>query len=410
MESITVTGSRLELTATVDAGWLPPRELAAMTRDEFQHFLGFAPQYIAWLREARAGMNEETYQARLVRELEAQETRVRAAATLEAGAALAQKDTQLAVVGARADALRAQLEDSGTARAAMKAQLDDLYRGIVGAKEGMIEYLKGELTRKDERVRELESAAASRAKVQQNSTLRGRAGEDSFEEMAGRIGWTVERTAGESHMCDFRGVVCGLDVFFEIKNHADTIPAKELAKFRRDMKEHPEIAAGVFIGLHAAAVRGERWHLEWTGDRRPMLFIGELEKDDPVAVLKIAEKFIACYGVMRAAAAEGDDDGAAKAAGLEQRISVASTYLEATGARLRGLYNKMVVDKGAADAAYTGSLVALKGIREEHSCTVDALLGTSEFVVVAVEEPTARAASPKKRKTAAKKGAAADVS
>jgi hypothetical protein len=351
IKAITSNGGRLQLEMCVDAGWMPPKEMHTMTSTELQHFFDLAPKYMEWVRSVGNGITADKYKEVLERQLDVHERRIRNEYTV----AIAQKDARLVV-------LNAQVESVAEAK-------DNMYQGIVAAKESMIGYLK-------DRVKELETVATSRVKVQQNASLRGRAGEDSFEDMATSLGWTIRRTAGESHMCDFKGVVCGIDVFFEIKNHEETIPSKELTKFRRDMKEHPEVAAGVFIGLKAPVARGERWHLEWTTDRRPMIFIGELEKDDSISVLRIVEKFLNVCSVMRS----GEEiSSEVTVSGLEQRIKTASAYLEATGGRLRTLYNKMVVDKGAAEAAYIGSLALLKSLREEHESTVGTLLGTLTF-------------------------------
>jgi hypothetical protein len=401
------TSGQFEIRGKCSSGWIPPSDLTHMTISEFEGFIGLAPQYMKWVRACADGISAEKYSGLLAQ----REQAVRSELGGVAAAAVA-----------RADSLRGQLADAEAAKGRVeknvRENMESMFRTLGAEKDKMIAYLKEEIGRREEKIRDLEVAASARLKVQQNAALRGRAGEDSFESMAGCVGWRVERTAGESHMCDFKGVVCGLDVFFEIKNHADVIPSKELAKFRRDMAEHPEIGAGVFIGMQAPCVRGERWSLEWTADRRPMIFIGELEKDDPVSVLRIVEKFLGVVAGMRRDA--DDDDKGEVVAVLEQRIKTASSYLESVGGKLRGLYNKIVVDKGAADAAYNSSLLMLKTIREEHIVTVDALLGTLKFevdvggdvgasmVIVGGDGvTTSSSSSPKKKRTAAPRKAAA---
>jgi hypothetical protein len=383
VSTLRVSNGRLELCAAVESGWVPPRAIAEMTSTEFQHFFELSTAYMQWVREKKANVMLDTEQldaalaatradadaalAALKAEADAALVTTTSALKADADAALTRKNAELAAAATTMAALRQQLD---SLEEKTRTNMELAHKNVMASKDSMIEYLKEELARRDERLH-------ARTRIQQNAALRGRAGEDSFEDLASTLGWTVTRTAGESHMCDFKGVVCGLDVFFEIKNHADVIPSKEVTKFRRDMKEHPEIACGVFIGMQAPVSRSERWLLEWTDDKRPMIFIGELEKDDPCGVLRIAEKFIGLYSYMLRAQDASDVDVAED---LQRRIQNASMYLEMVGGKLRALYNKMVVDKNAADAAYASSITMLKGAREEHAITVQALLGTLVFV------------------------------
>ena len=406
-------------------GWIPPGELATMTSDEIEAFLGFAPVYVRWLREKQAGVSMDGYTEMLQRQLEDSERRLKG----EADAAIARKNAELDVVIARKNAeldvviarKNAELAAASTMLESLRGQLGELqadradleekvrggvvqlYDSIVSTKDGVIQFLKDELARRDERLHRT-------IRTEQNAAVRGRAGEDSFEDMAASVGWLVTRTAGESHMCDFKACVAGVDVFFEIKNHADTIPSKEITKFRRDMKEHPEVGAGVFVGMLAPIPRsnGERWVLEWTDDKRPMIFIGELEKDDPCSVLNIVEKMLRICAVLRTLHTEVAADTLRHT--LESRIQRANDFLASCGEKLRVLYNKLVVDKSAAESAYMMSLSMLKSIREEHGHVVDALIGELTFSEDVGCAAAAPAAAPKPRKSRKKAADAAAAS
>lgn len=255
-------------------------------------------------------------------------------------------------------------------------------RRAVEAKESMIAYLKEEKGRAEGVVRELQEALLTRGKVRASAVLKGKEGEEDFEEAAAGMGWGLMRTSKESHQCDYKGNIRGMNVFFEIKAHDEIVPSKELGKFHRDMKEHPEVGAGVFIALYAPlkAVGGTRagFWTEWTDDGRLMIFVGEfLRGVMPVeGTLKVVGQILEIAARIWSAKVEGD---AGIAAALEGRLRMGVKYLEGAAERLRVLYNKIVIDRKAATDAYDTTLGMLKMAREEIGLTLGTLLGTHKF-------------------------------
>ncbi len=251
---------------------------------------------------------------------------------------------------------------------------------VVADKDSMIEYLKDEKKQRDATVKELQEQLLARGKVKANAALRGKEGEEEFAELAADMGWHLERTAGESHQCDYKGDVRGMGVYFEIKAHADTIPSKELVKFHRDMKEHPEIGAGVFIAMTAPLRSNGKsgFWTEWTEDGRLLVFIGEfLTSGIPVAyTLSVIAQLLEVAGRIWEARMSGEDGTAAT---LEGRLRQGTGYLEGAAGRLRLLYNKLVIDRKAALDAYDGTLGMVKLLKDEVAMTLGVLLGTYKF-------------------------------
>jgi len=281
----------------------------------------------------------------------------------------------------------------------------------VAAKESMITYLMAEKERAVTTARELQETLLARGKVRASAVLKGKEGEEDFEEAASDMGWGLSQTGKESHQCDYKGSVRGMDVFFEIKAHADVIPSKELAKFQRDMKEHPEIGAGVFIALYAPLRSGGEksgFWVDWTEDGRLLVFVGEFfDGGMPVAgLLRIIGQLLDIAAKLWKARGDGETGVAAL---LEGRLRMGVKYLEGAAERLRVLYNKVVIDRKAAADAYDGTLGMLKMVREEISLTLGTLLGTHEFTLCednAVEE-VAKEPPKKKARTGSTGGTAA---
>jgi hypothetical protein len=286
----------------------------------------------------------------------------------------------------------------------------------IADKESMIEYLKGEKQQRDLTVKELQEQLLARGKVKANAALRGKEGEEEFAELADGMGWHLERTAGESHQCDYKGDVRGMGVYFEIKAHADTVPSKELVKFHRDMKEHPEIGAGVFIAMTAPLRSNGKsgFWTEWTEDGRILVFVGEfLTSGIPVSyTLGVISQLLGVAGRIWEARMAGEQG---VAAGLEGRLRQGTGYLEGAAGRLRLLYNKLVIDRKAALDAYDGTLGMVKLLKDEVAMTLGVLLGTYKFdidegtgdaietITAVSEKPVAKSsgASKKKKSSAA---------
>ncbi len=291
-------------------------------------------------------------------------------------AAAVESERRVAELKATVEGLRATLLGEEGRRAAEVER-------AVAAKESMITYLMAEKERAVATARELQEALLARGKVRASAVLKGKEGEEDFEEAAADMGWGLARTGKESHQCDYKGSVGGMDVFFEIKAHAETIPSKELAKFHRDMKEHPEIGAGVFIALYAPLRSGSEkngFWVDWTEDGRLLVFVGEFFEGG-VAVsgmLRIIGQLLEVAA--RIWKARGDGEAGA-ASLLEGRLRMGVKYLEGAAERLRVVYNKVVIDRKAAADAYDGTLGMLKMVREEIAMTLGTLMGTHEFTV-----------------------------
>lgn len=82
----------------------------------------------------------------------------------------------------------------------------------------------------------------------------------------------------------------GAKYLWEVKNYTRMVNPEEIEKFRRDMRLHPEVKAGVLVSLRQGIVgkcRGGDIDMEFLEDGRPMLFLSHfMAREDPVFALQ----------------------------------------------------------------------------------------------------------------------------
>jgi len=273
------------------------------------------------------------------------------------------------------------------------AERDEMWSRVSAAEASRVGDLERRLGTCEDRRRELEEKLSARvaaaALVGASSALRGAAGEADFGELLAGAGLVAESTGKQSHMCDYRGVVSGIDVFYEVKNHLSVLKEAEVTKFLRDMKEHPEVGVGVFCalqlglpGTRRAGTLGGGVVIEWLEDRRMVIYVGELlcgGFDTAVETMKVVRKFVEAGVRVRRMLLDAESDDNGEAGRLIDRIARAKGYMESVGERVRGLFNKMRIDQKTVAAIHDSSLAAVKMMREEVKMCIGALLGEELF-------------------------------
>ncbi len=266
--------------------------------------------------------------------------------------------------------------------------------GLEAANSLRVSDLEKRLAGVEDRRRELEEKLSARVVAAASSALRGAAGEADFGEVLAGAGLGAESTGKQSHMCDYKGQVSGMDVFYEVKNHLSVLREAEVTKFLRDMKEHPEVAVGVFCALQLpvpggptgrrAGTMGGGIVVEWLEDRRMVVYVGELlvgGMESAVETMKVVRKFIEAGVRVRRMLLDVESDDNGEATRLIDRIGRAKGYMESVGERVRGLFNKMRIDQKTVAAIHESSLAAVKMLREEVKMCVGALLGEELFAI-----------------------------
>lgn len=251
---------------------------------------------------------------------------------------------------------------------------------LLEAKEAMISALKEEKAGAKADLAAAQEALMVRRGAKANSAIKGQLGEEDFADMAAGQGWGLERTAKESRSCDYRGYVAGMPVFFEIKAHERKVASAEVDKFKRDMNEHPEVGAGVFLALHAG-ITGSRTHFwtEYTGDGRLLIFLSDLmtagEETARMHLEAVHQLLTVAVKINKARlAADGDLLEAYK-----ERVEVAEKYIVMVKGRARDLINKLNSDKRnilqTLQQSYENLGFMVRSLQTDIQMTLGALLG-----------------------------------
>lgn len=151
-------------------------------------------------------------------------------------------------------------------------------------------YLESEVERLRAENKELEAKHQTRLSIQNNSSRKGREGEQLFEDIVlQRKGWSVVRVANTGHSADYRAMLHSIQVRFEVKNYTHTIPSHEVEKLQNDLREHPETDVGVLISLNTNIALRSAITIEWTPTNQAILFIPCFLQQDIDIILHFLE-------------------------------------------------------------------------------------------------------------------------
>jgi hypothetical protein len=237
--------------------------------------------------------------------------------------------------------------------------------------------IEEQLSKSEGRRRELEDLLLQKTRTLASSQKRGAEGEIAFEELAVNAGFhDIKSTGKEIHMCDYRATIDSIEVFFEVKNHESSIANDQVLKFIRDMNEHPEIGAGIFIAMNAplpGLKRGRKFVVEWLDQYRPLIYVGEFMKEDPQIFLELIHQYLKMIAHMRSVYEDTAD--LEERLNYEGKIRRATQSIESLAERMRFLQNKLAADKQAALSAYESTIFIVKTIREQIGLIIDIFTG-----------------------------------
>jgi hypothetical protein len=308
--------------------------------------------------------------------------------------------------------LRAMLSESDDRTASLVKREEATNNRILIEKERQLSTTYDQLTRSEERRKDLEDMLLQKTKTLASSQRRGQEGERIFEELAKEAGFAdITSTGKEIHMCDYRATVNSLSIFFEIKNHESAVANDQITKFLRDMKEHPDVGAGVFLAMNAPLPshrRSKKLWIEWLPDNRPVIYVGEFMKEDPMVMLEMIHYYL--KGIDHMHSIYETDDTIDSRLEYEEKIRKMTSVIEQLVDRYNLLSKKIAADKFAANAAYDGSLTMVRGMRDTFVQMINIITGQpvdekifSSEAVAKIALPASDAAPPAKPKRVRKK-------
>lgn len=143
----------------------------------------------------------------------------------------------------------------------------------------------------------LESLQSSITKTFSSSKEKGTFGEMFVEGMLKKaFDCDINVVSKDAQTADIRMIrPPDLEYFWEVKNYTRMVTTEEVEKFRRDIRLHPAIRAGILVSLRTGIVgrsRGGDIDVEFLEDGRSILFLSNfLNRDDPVFYLQTLRPF-----------------------------------------------------------------------------------------------------------------------
>ena len=227
-----------------------------------------------------------------------------------------------------------------------KQFLDEAERRVAQQKEADFQYinhLKEEATRHREEIENLKEKLEQRISANQNSSKKGKIGEETFEQIVhDRKGWKLIYQGDKGHAADYVMTLHNINIRFEVKNYTEVVRTKEVTKLRDDMREHPETDVGVFVSLHTDITGYRNFCLEWTPTNQLILFIPKFLEHDIDMILEFVDilfQTVKPYRSMLAEAMENDD-----APIYKERIDRTIVYIQNGIAQITNTMSQFIKD------------------------------------------------------------------
>ncbi len=227
-----------------------------------------------------------------------------------------------------------------------KQFLEETERRINQQKESddkLIHHLKADITRQREEIESLKEKLDSKLSANQNSSKKGKIGEENFETIVReKKGWNLLYQGDKGHAADYQMLLKGVNIRFEVKNYTYTVKTKEVEKLLNDMREHPETDVGVFVSLNTDITGFSGISLEWTPNNQLILYIPrflELNIDLVLEFVDILFQTVKPYRSILANNVERDEYPI-----LKQRIDRAVVYAQNGLTRITAGMSQFVKD------------------------------------------------------------------
>lgn len=261
---------------------------------------------------------------------------------------------------------------------------------IIKIKEDILQRREEILTRKEQELQ---------VKIQRSmsSVFRGQDGESFFASIVKeKRGWDLVNTSKIPHSCDYSSSILNTPVFFEVKNYTSPVKEKEVTKFLRDMKEHPEVFVGVFISLNTGISKKSPSTpivLDWIHENQCVMYIQSLSDLDIDHCLSLIEQVVSITKLFHRHIEVADEkEDVSK---FQQRIDRAKKFLDSSIQRGNKLIKSILLDKKtqieSIEAMTSNTISELKHQQADITSCVDALLGNySEPVEESVETESSK--------------------
>ncbi len=187
--------------------------------------------------------------------------------------------------------LRAEVGGKDNLISELRKQLDDVKHQIEEVKAERSQ-LSERLHTKDQKIDDLQEKLQSKQMSLQNASKRGTIGELEFHELVNtkRPQWNLIDVHAIPDAMDRLLVYNGIEVRFDVKNHADNVrPDPDIKKFRSNMKLHTETLVGVMVALTATINKKDTFHYEVSPTGQLLLYFPKFYEENMDTAFGIME-------------------------------------------------------------------------------------------------------------------------
>lgn len=285
-----------------------------------------------------------------------------------------------------------------------KQFLEEAERRVIQQKEAdfhLIDHLKGDISRVREENETLKERLESKISTQQNSSRKGKIGEENFEAIVKeKKGWKLIYQGDKGHAADYQMTLYNVNIRFEVKNYTDVVKSKEVEKLRIDMREHPETDVGVFVSLNTGITGITGFSLEWTPTNQLILYIPVFLQQDMDIILDFVDILFQAVKPYRCILAENTEKDEFPI--YKERVDRAIIYAQNGITRITATMSQFVKDikslQDKIDDMTSHTKTSLVAQKEEIQSLIAILTGqTVEVEDVAEPETLPLAHEEKKR-------------
>ena len=287
-----------------------------------------------------------------------------------------------------------------------QAESDRLIKAIKESAKELVKVKEDALQQREEKLAKKEEELQVKIQRAASSAYRGQDGENWLSSMVkDKMNWDLKYTGDVPHSCDYSSTVHNVPVFFEHKNYTHSVPQKEVTKFLRDMKEHPEVLVGIFISQNTG-IQGKPstvpFSIDWIHGSQCVVYIQSIVEMDMDYALSLMDQIIRVSGAFNKVIKSQGESSSEKT--HETRIEQAKLYLQNSLTRTNSLMRKVSADKkqliSIIETNTTQNLLDLKQQSAELSTGIQILLGEytdSQEDSAESEEPVVLPTLPKEK-------------
>ena len=285
--------------------------------------------------------------------------------------------------------LQAQLQQASSSEQVIRQQEREaasrLLQVVEEKNSQLLQLKEAHISQREALLVQKEAELQTKITRQSSSSLRGQDGETYFSTLAKeKQGWDLTDTRKIPHACDYQGTIHSIKCFFEVKHYTSSVPQKEITKFHRDLKEHPEAQFAAFISLDTN-IQGRNPEkpiiVEWLNESQCVVYIQSCSNLDTDFVFCTLDQIIQLAAVFNRTL---NTNQATQEPIYQTRIEQAKSYIEGAITRTSTIIRKLQTEKKQIITILDSNLTT--SMAELHHQSAELVTGLQKLLGAYAEE------------------------